>query len=111
MGLTHVVGDGYVALVVIQFLFAVLVLAMAAANHALLRELLPEREAGLTALVFLSLPVSLYLGFKVLSETPSALLTTIACWAYLRSFRAVQTKASLGFLGVAVRISTLSYPH
>ncbi|MGH8653496.1 MAG: hypothetical protein ACREYE_15620 [Gammaproteobacteria bacterium] len=90
------------ALVVIQFLFAVLVLAMAAASHALLRELLPEREAGLTALVFLSLPVSLYLGFKVLSEIPSALLTTIACWAYLRSFRAVQTKARLGFLGVAV---------
>lgn len=91
--LVSVTGDGPLALAVIRLVFAGLTVGLAAASYQVVRCLNDEKEASATALVLLFLPVSLYLGFKTLSEVPSLLLATIASWQFLASFRAESSRA------------------
>lgn len=100
--LVQAFGDGLWALLIIQFIFAVLVVGFVAASYGLLREILTEREALHTAVVLMFLPVSVYFGYKVLSEVPSLLLTTLGCWAFVRSFRARHTSQLCLYLCLSI---------
>jgi hypothetical protein len=86
-GLTEVFRGGALSVEVIQIIYALLLLGSFAAAYGCMRELLAREHAldGTVVLVFS--PLALYLGFKVLSEVPSLLFTTLGCWAFLRSFR------------------------
>jgi hypothetical protein len=83
-----IVGTGQGALLVLEALYALLMLATLAAALGVYRELLDEPGARRAALVLLFLPVTLYLSYKLLSEVPSLLLATLGSWAFLRAFRA-----------------------
>jgi hypothetical protein len=85
--LSALTGPGLPALLAIEGTYAAMVLATAAAALGLYRELLAPSAARRAAVVFLFLPVTLYLAYKLLSEVPSLLLATLSCWAFLRSFR------------------------
>ena len=93
--LSALTGPGLTALLAIEAVYAAMVLATAAAAFGLYRELLSPTSARRAALVFLFLPVTLYLAYKLLSEVPSLLLATLACWAFLRSFRAARAALPL----------------
>jgi dolichyl-phosphate-mannose-protein mannosyltransferase len=86
-GLTEIFRGGALSVEVIQIIYALLLLGSFAAAYGCLRELLGREHAldGIVVLMFS--PLALYLGFKVLSEVPSLLFTTLGCWAFLRSFR------------------------
>lgn len=85
--LTQVMGDGLFSLYLIQFVFAFMVIVFAGVSYGLLREILEEQDASNTAIVVLFLPVTVYLGYKILSEAPSMLLITFGSWQFLKSFR------------------------
>jgi len=85
--LVRILGRGVTALTILQGGAAVLMLATVAAGYGVFRELLDEADARRTTLVLLFLPLTLYLSYKLLSEVPSLLLSTLACWAFLRAFR------------------------
>ncbi|HEX5387341.1 MAG TPA: glycosyltransferase family 39 protein [Gemmatimonadales bacterium] len=80
-------GTGQRALFAVQLCYALMSLGFVAAGYAVYRQLLDARRARRAALVLLFLPVTLYLGWKTLSEVPSLLLVTLASWAFLRSYR------------------------
>ncbi len=84
VGLT---GRGRTALLVLQAFYALLLLATVAAASGLYGELVDERLRRRSTLVLLFLPVTLYLSYKLLSEVPSFLCTTLASWAFVRAFR------------------------
>jgi hypothetical protein len=86
--LAGVVGTGQGALLVLEALYALMMLAAVAAALGVYRELLDGSGARRAALVLLFLPVTLYLSYKLLSEVPSLLLATLGSWAFLRAFRA-----------------------
>jgi hypothetical protein len=97
--LIKMTGDGPVALAVLRLVFAGLTLGLAAASYQVVRFFtVNKREALYTTFVLLLLPVPLYLGFKTLSEVPSLLLATIACWQFLASFESQSSRS------VAVRV-------
>lgn len=86
--LIRLFGAGERALALIQTAYALMVLGFVAAARGLLGELVGQRRAARAALVLLFLPVTLYLGFKTLSEVPGLLLAAAGSWAFLRSVRA-----------------------
>lgn len=102
--LTGMVGDGREVLLGLEALYAALVLAAVGAGWGLFRELLPPSEARRTALVLLCLPVTGYLAYKLLSEVPSLLLTTLGCWAFVRGFRASRRRDTAVLLGAAAAL-------
>jgi hypothetical protein len=85
--LLDALGPGRTSLIIIQSLYALMVVAFSAAAWGVLRELLDRRSADTAALVLLFLPVTTYLGYKTLSEVPSMLLVALGCWSFLRSHR------------------------
>jgi hypothetical protein len=85
--LLDALGPGRTSLIIIQSLYALMVVAFSAAGWGLLRELLDRRSADTAALVLLFLPVTTYLGYKTLSEVPSMLFIALGCWSFLRSYR------------------------
>jgi hypothetical protein len=104
-------GTGWLSLVTIQSIYAVIMLGFVGAAWGTLRELLDQRSAGQSALVLLFLPVTTYLGFKTLSEVPSLLFTTLGCWAFLRSFRGGAGRSQnllLAMSAVSVALGALS---
>jgi hypothetical protein len=94
-------GRGQAALLELQRFYAALVLAAVAGASALYRELLDERLARRSALVLLFLPLTLYLAYKLLSEVPAFLFTTLACWAFVRAFRAASGRSKALLLSVS----------
>jgi hypothetical protein len=100
--LLEALGPGRSSLIVIQTIYALMVLAFSAAAWGLLRELLYRRTANEAALVLLFLPVTTYLGYKTLSEVPSLWLITLGCWGFLRSFRETNPVRAFLLLGLTV---------
>ncbi len=83
----RVLGGGEGSLHAIQLLYALLVVGFVGAAYGLMRELLGDHRAEDSALVLLFSPLALYLSFKVMSEVPALLFTTLGSWAFVRSFR------------------------
>jgi hypothetical protein len=100
-------GDGYTSLLWVQTVFALLVLATAAAAYGMIREVEPA-GAWRPALVFLFLPVTLFFAFKPLSEVPAGFFGTVASWLFLRSFRSRDLGSALLVLGLAVAMLFLA---
>lgn len=94
-------GRGRAALLELQAFYAALVLAAVAVASALYRELLDERSARRSSVVLLFLPLTLYLAYKLLSEVPAFLLTTLACWAFVRAFRGRSRRSTVMLLCVS----------
>jgi hypothetical protein len=92
--LVAVTGHGQAALLELEAIYAALVLAAVAVASALYRELLNERLARRSSVVLLFLPLTLYLAYKLLSEVPAFLLTTLASWAFVRAFRAASRRST-----------------
>lgn len=108
--LVGAVGDGPQALLLLRLVFAALGLAVGAATYRLLTLLGSARAAGQTAVLTVFLPLSVYLGFKTLSETPALLFGTVAAWQLLASFHATGPVARgwrLGAAAVALAAATL----
>lgn len=99
--LVGILGTGQTALAILQAGAAALMLATVAAAYGVFRELLGERDARRTTLVLLFLPLTLYLSYKLLSEVPSLLLSTLACWAFLRAFRAATRRPATLLMAAA----------
>lgn len=99
--LCSLTGKGYGALLVIQFCFALVVLVFAWSAKLLLGEVLGRKEAGYTFLVLLFLPVTMYFGFKVLSELFGLIFTVFGCVAYLRLLRSSNGKTQTGYAVLA----------
>ena len=85
--LTGALGGSEGSLHAIQLLYALLVVGFVGAAYGLLRELLGDHRAEDSTLVLLFSPLALYLSFKVMSEVPALLFTTLGSWAFVRSFR------------------------
>jgi hypothetical protein len=94
-------GTGFGAMQVIQFVFAGVIVAWAIVSYLLLKCILSEGEALTSAVAALFLPVSVYLGYKVLAEGPSLLLATAGCWQFLESFQARRTRSRAAHLALA----------
>jgi len=106
--LVRILGTGARALTILQGGAAVLMLATVAAGYGVFRELLGEEEARRTTLVLLFLPLTLYLSYKLLSEVPSLLLSTLACWAFLRAFRSRTPDRTVMWLAAATAALALA---
>ena len=116
--LVQIFGGGLWSLLVIQFIFATIVVAFVAASYGLLGEIFEEREARHVAVVLMFLPISVYLSYKVLSEMPSLLFVSLGCWVFLSSFQA-RSKWQLGrglilsmvglFIGVSFRLTSFLF--
>ncbi|MDW7772676.1 MAG: glycosyltransferase family 39 protein [Desulfobulbaceae bacterium] len=100
--LCSMAGQGYGALLLIQFCFAMVVLAFAWASWLLLRELLGRENAQYAFLVLLFLPVTMYFGYKVLSELFGLFFTVLGCTAYLRLLHSGERKAMAGYFFLAL---------
>jgi hypothetical protein len=87
-GLIALLGVGRRALLGVQFVYTAILLGFVAAGYAVFRQLVDARRSRRATAVLLFLPVTMYLAWKPLSETPSLLLVTLACAAFLASFRA-----------------------
>lgn len=87
-GLVRMTGTGQTGLAVMRSVFLLMVVGLAAASWLLLQALVDRRTAFETAILLLLLPLSIYLGFKVLSEAPSLLVSTLGGWQFARAVRA-----------------------
>jgi hypothetical protein len=109
-GLTSLLTGGVEALRAIQAAYTLLLTGFFGAAYACLRELFGPSRARSTTLVLTFSPLALYLAGKTLSEVPSLLLTTIGCWAFVRSFR-IDSRSGPGawlvLAGVTVGAGTL----
>jgi hypothetical protein len=99
--LVGILGSGRIPLAILQGGAAALMLATVGAGYGVFRELLGAREARRTTLVLLFLPLTLYLAYKLLSEVPSLLLSTLACWAFLRALRRGRRRSEALLLAAA----------
>lgn len=84
--LVGVLGDGHNALAVVQLSFALMMAGMIFGGYRMLQNLHGAAPARGAAVVLAVLPLTLYLGYKTLSEIPSLLFTTFGCWQFLASF-------------------------
>jgi hypothetical protein len=117
-GLVAMTGTGQIGLAVMRSVFLLLVMGLAAASWLLLQALVDRRAALETAILLLLLPLSLYLGFKTLSETPSLLVSTLGGWQFARAVRAPApgsrwrhvgfAAAGLG-LGIVMRVTSVLF--
>lgn len=99
--LVQLLGSGLWSLLIIQFIFAVMLVGFVVASYVLLREIFEQREAPYITVVLMFQPISVYLSYKVLSEVPSLLFTTLGCWAFLRSFQSFNRWRLGGFIVLA----------
>lgn len=99
--LVQLLGSGLWSLLIIQFIFAVMLVGFVVASYLLLREIFEQREVLYITVVLMFQPISVYLSYKVLSEVPSLLFTTLGCWAFLRSFQSFNIWRLGGFIVLA----------
>lgn len=99
--LVQLLGSGLWSLLMIQFIFALMLIGFVVVSYVLLREIFEKREALYISVVLMFLPISVYLDHKVLSEVPSLLFTALGCWAFLGSFRSPNRWRSAGFIVLA----------
>lgn len=117
-GLLGMTGTGEAGLAVMRSVFLLMVVGVAAASWLLLRALVDRRAALETAILLLLLPLSIYFGFKVLSEAPSLLVSTLGGWQLALAVRAPApgprwrhvgfAAAGLG-LGIVVRVTSVLF--
>ncbi|MCL5998041.1 MAG: glycosyltransferase family 39 protein [Chloroflexi bacterium] len=100
--LIRIFGSGLPALFTIQFVLTVVMVGTVALSYLLLREIFDTRDAGLTALVLLFLPVTVYLGYKALSEGPSLFFITLSGWLFVRGFRTTRRPAVVLYIVLAI---------
>lgn len=81
-------GPGEGSLVWMRAMFASLTLTWAASGYLLFRDLVGRRAALSSAGVLLLLPLTVYLGQKVMSEMIALLPVTVACWCFVRAVEA-----------------------
>jgi hypothetical protein len=106
--LVQLVGDGPTALFAIQGVFALLVPVFVLAAHRCFRLLLEPERADRAAVVLLFLPLSIYFGWKVLSELPALLLVTLASWRFLSGVAAPTSRARWADLLAAMVLLALA---
>jgi hypothetical protein len=92
--LTTLFGAGERVLYGIEVLYALLLVGYLWASYKLLQQLFGAEEAGASTLVLMFSPVTLYLAFKILSETPSLLFVTLGSWLFVRSFAAASRRGA-----------------
>ena len=68
------------------------------ASYGILREICEEKEALYSTIVLTFLPLSIYLGYKTLSEVPSLLFITLGSLGFLRSFQVKNRRQLWGYL-------------
>ncbi len=82
----RVVGPGPVAFAIVSGAYVSLLLGTLGLTWGLLRRLLPNLTTLPIAIgVAAFAPVTLYLAFKTLQETPALFFTTLACYALVRA--------------------------
>ena len=86
--LTMGLGAGEHVLYGIEVLYTLFLVGYLWASYKLLQELFGADEAGASTLVLMFSPVTLYLAYKILSESPSLFFITLGSWMFVRSFRA-----------------------
>jgi hypothetical protein len=109
-GIVSVVGAGPSGVLAARVIFALMTLGIALATWLLVRALLDDRRLAVqTAALLLLSPLTVYLGFKVMSEVPSLLAATLGGWQFVCAIRATRSRtrsraltlAAIG-LGMAV---------
>lgn len=99
--LVRLFGDGYDGLLAVQTSFALIVLGFVGLSFLLMDEIIGRNEARRAGVVLLFFPLTLYFGFKVLSELPALLFGVLACWIFLRSFRSKTRFGAASLLALA----------
>ena len=105
--LVGLLGPGLGSLLTIQMLFAALNLFTGWMTYRVLRLILTEAEAAGGALIFLLMPVTLYLGFKPLAESLTMALVVGGTWAFLVGMRAAP-RPMLAWFGLAALLLALA---
>jgi hypothetical protein len=91
----------------VEGLYALMLLAYVWATYRLLRELFGIGSGRDTSLVLLFSPLTLYLGYKLLSEVPSLLLVALGSWSFVRALSSASFRARLFSLGLATLFLSL----
>jgi len=88
---TALFGAGWLSLYILQFTFALFLIGFFLVSYKFYGELsedfIDSKVALTTSTVVLFLPVTMYLGFKTLTEVPALFFTTFGLWMFLRSIR------------------------
>jgi len=111
--LIKITGDGWLGLYSLQFIFALFMIGFFLVAYKLYSELIAlDKEVNFrwpltSATIALFLPVSMYLGFKVLTEVPALFFTTFGSWMFLKSIRETKPHKvglllSLAFAGIVI---------
>jgi hypothetical protein len=100
--LTRLFGAGEQVLYGIEVLYALLLIGYFWSAYRLLEELFGSSEARDSTLVLMFSPVSLYLGYKLLSEVPSLLFVTLGIWQFVRSLSARRKRDRRVALALAI---------
>jgi len=112
--LVDMLGSGPQVVYLIQWIFALIVLGFIYVCYLLYQEIIPTQQVFGTTVILAFIPISSYLGFKVLSEMPSLFLASLACLSLLRSFSAGKKSVcwiNLGFACVTLIFACLvRYP-
>ncbi|MFQ5745957.1 MAG: hypothetical protein ACE5HF_01905 [Gemmatimonadota bacterium] len=115
--LVRLTGEGFPGLYGLQAAFALALVAFCYVMWALFRELRVGEAVGPTLFLFFS-PLTVYLGYKTLSEVPSLLLAGAGCVLFLRSLRpapatrrGVVLAGAIAFLtlGILARITSILF--
>ncbi len=111
--LVQILGAGWLSLYVIQFVFALFLIGFFLSSYKFYRELTNPMDSDdsewalTTSMISLFLPVTLYLGFKTLTEVPALCFSTFGSWMFLKSIRETDTRKICiylfcAFLGIAL---------
>jgi hypothetical protein len=93
-GIVALVGGGPAGMLIARLLFAVMTLGIAVATWLLMRAFLGDRRlAAQTAALLLLSPLTVYFGFKLLTEVPALLTAVLAGWQYVCAVRAADPRA------------------
>lgn len=108
--LTMILGTGPNVLHAIQAVYALLLVGFFGAAYGLLRDLFGEQRARDSTLVLMFSPLALYLSFKVMSEVPGLLFTTLGSWAFVGAHQSEsrrRTGACLTLAAVGLAVAML----
>lgn len=87
-GVVSMLGDGPSAILATRILFTLMMIGTAVATWLLMRAFVNDRRLAIQAAALLLLaPLTVYLGFKVMSEVPSLLAATLAGWQFVETIR------------------------
>ena len=106
--LVSLTGTDPAGLFVLRSLFASMTIGVAFATWRVLLLLVDDRRLALeAAAILLVLPLTVYLGFKVMSEVPALLAATLGGWQLLEAVRAPDSRArSRGLVLAAVGLGS-----